>query len=201
MSSAKEDNSSTNFVATKRVRVESANLTPASNASKQLSSPTTVDNQSTGLAVELLRQRCTFYRLLTDNSPSGGQELTDMVAIARDCLTSQGILPVKTSDTNDAEEADKVLGNLLSSRFRLVFKRCYILGVLAICPTFFNVLTTKYNVDAEKLDAFVNNKESLFSIHYTNYCTAKIKDANLFVALIAALWLQMGGPDVNKNDE
>ena len=194
MNQTREDsNASTNFVAPKRVRIETANLTPASNvsSSKQLM----VVEEATGLAIETQRQKCTLYRLLTDNT--AGEELVDMVAIARDCLIAQGILPIKTSDINDAKEADSVLKNLLSDKFRLVFQRCYILGVLAICPMFFNVLITKYNVDPVKLDAFVNNKESLFSIHYTSYSTGNIKDANMFVALIAALWLEIGGPDIH----
>jgi len=144
--------------------------------------------------VEDARRRCTLYRLLTGSSAEDEKELGDMVVIAKDCLTSQGILPLKTSDENDALEADRVLSNLLSDRFRPVFRRCYLLGVLTMCPLFMNTLVTRYNVNAAKLDALVNNPESRYSIDYINYGIGKISDANMFVARMAVLWLQVDGP-------
>jgi hypothetical protein len=116
-----------------------------------------------------------------------------MVVIAKDCLTTQGVLPVKTTDINDTIEANKVVADLLSDRFRLVFKRCYLLGVLTLCPIFYNLLISKYNVDSEKLDEFVNNPQSMFSIHFNNYITSAIKDANMLVAQAIMAWVETGG--------
>jgi hypothetical protein len=191
----------TNLVAPKRMRVDPAHLPPA----KKVSTNNNNNNKSAAAPegqwtagmvaseVEDMRKRCTLYRLLTDNSPEGVRELSEMVVIAKNCLTQQGILPINTSDDNDAREADQVLSNLLSDRFRAVFRRCYLLGVLTVCPIFLNMLTAKYNVSAAKLDSFVNNPESHFSIDYNNYAIGKIRDANMLVARVAKMWLQFGG--------
>ena len=202
----------TNLVAAKRVRVDPAHLPPAKRVN---SNNNNNSNQSAssggpiGSDIEDARRRCTLYRLLTGTSAEDEKELGDMVIIAKDCLASQGILPITASDENDALEADRVLSNLLSDRFRPVFRRCYLLGVLTICPLFFKALVTRYNVNAAKLDALVNNPESRYSIDYTNYSIGKIADANMFVARMAVLWLQVGGPvgassgipDGEKDDE
>jgi hypothetical protein len=183
----------TNLVAPKRVRVDATHLPPAKKMSTQKEEAAAAPIPQGG-DVEEMRRRCTLYRLLTDNSVEGLRELAGMVVIAKDCLTQQEILPVNTSDDNDAREADMVMSKLRSDRYRPVFRRCYLLGVLTICPLFYNVLTTRYNVNAAKLDAFVNNPTSRFSIDYNNYTIGKIKDANMLVARAAMMWLQVGGP-------
>jgi hypothetical protein len=188
-----EDEIVTNLVAPKRMRVDAAHLPPAKKMSIKKEEPAAAPLLKGG-DVEEMRRRCTLYRLLTDNSVEGLRELSGMVVIAKDCLTQQEILPVNTSDDNDAREADMVMSKLRSDRYRPVFKRCYLLGVLTICPLFYNVLTTRYNVNAAKLDAFVNDPVSRFSIDYNNYTIGKIKDANMLVARAAMMWLQFGGP-------
>jgi hypothetical protein len=176
-----DNNNNTSEVAAKGVGVESADLSKQITISQPL--PQKFLNP-----VEELRRRCKLYYLLTDDNCE--KELCDMVAVARDCLTQQGRLPINTDDENDAEEEVKLQSRLSSSRYRLVFKRAYILVVLTVCPIFYNMLVLDYAVDSAHLDKFVNDPLSDFSRDCLMYITGEIENADKLVARAVVKWTQ-----------
>lgn len=184
----------TDEIAAKSMRVESADLskqTPVSHGHQlQLPAPPAPPPPLIS-PVEENRRRCKLYYLLTDNTCE--EELNDIVTVADNCLVQQGVLPINTPDDNDAAEKQTLQSRLQSSRYRLVFKRAYILFVLTVCPIFFNMLVTDYAVNSERLAKFVNDPASDFSKYCLMYVTGEVRDADMLVALALVKWTQEMG--------
>jgi len=180
----------TSEVAAKGVCIEPADLSKQSPIShgNQLQLLPPPPPQTFISPVEEQRRRCKLYCLLSDNASE--TELNDMVAVARNCLTQQGFLPINTPDENDAADEVTLQSRLQSNRYRLVFKRAYILIVLSVCPIFFNTLVTDYAVNPERLDRFAGDPMSDFSRDCEMYIVGKIKNADMFVARAYTKWTQ-----------
>lgn len=184
-----DDKNSTDEIPAKRVRVESADLSNRAIVSIHANHPPPPPPPFIS-PVEESRRRCTLYRLLTDNTCV--EELKDMVIVAKDCLVQQGIRPINTPDENDAAEEIALHSRLQTDKYRLVFKRAYILLVLSVCPIFFNTLVNQYAVNAERLDKFAGSPTSDFSLDCQMYITGPIRNADMFVTRALVKWTQEG---------
>ena len=180
------NNNSTDILASKGNRVNPANLSLLMKNINE--SVIQKDNllrppPSALEAAEATYKSCKITRIMLYEE----DELDLFVRSAKNCMTEQTVLPINTPDPTDAEIGTKIFDLVIAGPS--VYKRALIWHVLLLCPHFCRFMIDQ-GVDAEKIDAFVNNLSSDATLYQAQYTLNVIQTSALFVTDITKRWIE-----------
>jgi hypothetical protein len=142
-------------------------------------------------AIVLAKQfPCKLAQLALINTREMHAQITACIAVAQNCLVSDGIMPYRTPDRTDEFFAQDVISSL--SRMTRTERLAFIIHALQVSPSFCRYMHSEFDVNPARLDAFCNQTASECTANLWKYISGEIPTAQLFVTLAIKQWLQYG---------
>lgn len=140
--------------------------------------------QSSIHSVMVRHARCKFVELMLMDSSH--EQIDACVNTARNCLIRAGVLPIRTNDPCDGETVQALFDMLPTSP--RIYSLAFIVHVMLLCPIFCQYMIAEFQVDRDRLDAFVNNIDSPITAFQLQYMMGKIRKSSTFTVHAIKQW-------------